>query len=173
MPFHRAGIDEGHELVLEAAQVRPVLGLHQGDGHVHGVDAGVPADVIRHVLADADHGVAGADARGLGFAGEGAIGTEGHGERGARQVDDARLGVAQRHFEQQLRRIVGGGQDDVGREGLDLRGEVGAQVGVGDHVDLDAGALEDHHAIRGRLRRDAARCQGFQVLRRVRRRRRR
>ena len=136
MPFYGAGIDEGHELVLEAAQFRPVLGLHQGDGHVYGVDSGVPANVIRHVLADTDHGVAGAYAGGLGFAGEGAVGSEGYGESGARQVDDAGFGVAQGYFEEELGRVVGGDQDDVGREGLGLRGEVGAEIRVGDHVDL-------------------------------------
>ena len=117
-----------------------------------GVDSGVLADVIGDVLADADHGVAGADALGLGLARKGAIGAERHGERGARQVDHARRGVRSADLEQQLRRIVGRGEDDVGRERLDLRGEVGAQIGIGDHVDLDAAALED---ARRRRRRSA------------------
>ena len=97
---------------------------------MYGVDSGVLANVIRHVLAHTDHGVAGAYAGGLGFAGEGAVGSEGDGERGARQVDDSGFGVAERYFEEELRRVVGGGQDDVGREGLGLCGEVGAEVAL-------------------------------------------
>ena len=53
--LHRAGIHERDELVIEAAELGPVLRLHQRDRHVHGVDSGVPAEVIGDVLADADH----------------------------------------------------------------------------------------------------------------------
>jgi hypothetical protein len=147
--FYGAGIDEGHKLVLEAAQLRPVFRFHQGDGHVDGVDSGVLANVVRHVLAHADHGVAGAYAGGLGFAGEGAVGSEGDGEGGARQVDDTGFGVAEGYFEEELGRVVGGCQDDVGGEELGLRGEVGAEIAVGDYVDLDARTLEGHHSIGG------------------------
>ena len=95
MPFTAQGLTKVTNSLSERPRSGPVLGLHQGDGHVDGVDSGVLADVIGHVLADADDGVAGADALGLGFAGEGAVGAEGYGEGGARKVDDAGRGVAQ------------------------------------------------------------------------------
>ncbi len=47
-----------------------------------------------------------------------------------------------------------------GAKASDLRGEVGAEIGVGDDVDLDSRALEDYHSIRGGSRRDAADCEG-------------
>ncbi len=34
-----------------------------------------------------------------------------------------------------------------GAKASDLRGEVGAEIACGDHVDLDASALEDHHSV--------------------------
>ncbi len=72
--------------------------------------------------------------------------------------------VAECYFEQELRRVVGGRQDDVRGERVGLRGEVGAEIRLGDHVDLDARTLKDHHSIGGRLRRDTAHCQVFQIL---------
>ena len=114
---------------------------------MYGVDTGVLADVVRHIPADADYGVAGAYAVGLGFAGECAVGTEGYGKGGARQVDDSGLGVPQRHIEEQLRRVVRGYQDDVGSEGFYLCGEVGAEIRVGHDVDLDFRAFEDYYSV--------------------------
>ena len=149
MPFTAHGLTN----VTNSFRSDPVAdghprGSHQRDGHVDGVDAGVLADVIGHVLAHAHHGVAGAYARGLGFAGEGAVGTEGHGERGARQVDDTRLPLRRATSSSNCAGSSVDARMTSGCEGLRLRGEVGAEIGVGHHVDLDAGALEDDDTIR-------------------------
>ena len=140
-----ARIGEGDEVVSGIAERRPLARLHQRDRNVHGVDSGVAADVIGHVLAHADHPIGGADAGRLGFAGERAIGAERHGQRSARQVHDFGF-RAQRGFEQKLRGVVGGSQDHVRAELVHLRGETGAQHRIGHHPDLHAVALEGHHS---------------------------
>jgi len=144
--FDGAGIHQGDEFVLEAAQYRPLAGLEKRDGHVNGGDAGEAAEVIGHILADAHHAVGRAETLGLGLAGEGAIGTEGHGECGARQVDDARARDAQGGIEQKLRGIVRGGEDYFRPEGFHALREAGAEAGVGRHVNVHAGVLEHHDA---------------------------
>ena len=111
---------------------------------MHGVDAGVLADVIGHILAHSHDCVGGADARASWLRWE-RRNRDRTGLPGWRAPGRPRAPFgAQGDFQQQLRRIVRGGQDDFGLERLHLRGEVGAQVGIGDHVDVHAGAFEDH-----------------------------
>ncbi len=95
------------------------------------------ANVIGGVLADADDGIGLADARGLRFVGKGAIGSEGKRQRGADQIDDARAG-GEGGFEKQLRRVVGGAEDDVGVEGGGFCDEGATQLGVGGCANVDA-----------------------------------
>ncbi len=105
------------------------------------VDAGMAANIIGDVLAHADDDIGLADARGLRFVGEGAIGSERKRQRSAHQINDARAG-GERGFEQKLRGVVGGAEDDVGAKGGGLCDERGAQVGVGGCADVDARDLE-------------------------------
>ena len=150
-----AGVHHGHEFVVEAAEGGRLAGFEKRDGDVGGVHLAVFADVAGDVLADADDAGGGANARGVGRAGEGAIGPEGERDGGAGEVNGARGGRAEGGFEEDLRGVVRGGEDDIGMEVLGLDGEIGAQFGGGDDVDLDVGTVEDEGA-GGRLGRDAA-----------------
>ena len=60
---------------------------------MNGFDAAPAADVIGHVLAHTDRAIHGAQHGRLALAGKGAVGTEGHGQRGARQVHHAGVGA--------------------------------------------------------------------------------
>ena len=158
--LHGAWIDHGDEFVIEAAEIGPGLARHERDGHVNGVDAGVTANVIGGVLADADDGIGLAEARGLGFVGEGAIGSEGKRQRGAHQINNARTG-GEGGFEKELRGIVGGAEDDVGVKGGGLCNERGPQLGVGGCADVDAFDLEIGRAASDDAALVAARGESF------------
>ena len=58
MPFTAQGFTSVTNSLSKRPRSGHVPGLHQRDRHVHGVDAGVAAEVIGDVLADADDAVA-------------------------------------------------------------------------------------------------------------------
>ena len=128
------------EFVVEAAEIGPGLARHERDGHVNGVDAGIAANVIGDVLAYADDGIGVADARGLGFAGKGAIGAEGKRQRGAHQINDARAGLRVR-VRAEAARGRRWSRDHVGAKGGGFCDECRAQLGVGGGANVDAVAI--------------------------------
>ena len=122
---------------------RMLAGIEQRNRHVDGVHAAPLARVSGHVFAHRHHAIGLPQGFGLGLAREGAVRTERQRDGGAHQVDHARARRAQRGVQHQVRRIVGGGQDDLRIEAAHLAGEVGAQKRIArQDADFDAVQLE-------------------------------
>ena len=98
--FHRAGIDERDELVVEAAHVGMWSRLRQRDGHMNGGNAGAVAHVGGDVFADSDDGIGTPQEFCLLRAGECGIGAEGKRHRGSREKDRRRVRVFERRLQQ-------------------------------------------------------------------------
>ena len=156
-----AGVHEGDELVIETAEDGVRAGIEERNGNVNGIDAAPLSHVVRDILADSHDAVDAPQHFRLGGARKGAIGAEGESQRGTRQVDDPGLTRPERGFELELRRVIGGGQDDRRREFHDLAREVGADVGmIGSDVDFHFAVAECHYA---RARGKNGRGPGSQI----------
>ena len=162
--LHGAGVHHEHVGVIELAEKRGGTGFEQGDGNVDGLgEIAVLTGVVGDVVGDADDSIGlleklgpfGVDAAG--------IGAKGDSDGGSDEIDDAGAGGADGEVEEQLGGVVGGSDDDVGVEPVNLPLEVRTPEGrAGEGADVDVFEVEsDVVGVDGGG--DAARREGVTV----------
>ena len=128
--FHRAGIDNRDEGIVETAQVFRLARFHRRNGHVCRIEAAPFPDVIRHVLAHADNSIRVTQHFRFRRADHRTVRPEWNGNRRADEVDETCARSASGEVEQQQARVVRRRDDNIRIELLQMRREIGAPLWI-------------------------------------------